>query len=99
MESLAQGFERFGLTRLAVIAYVFAYTKSQGGGGWLTFGGKEHEETLRTEVALDAKLAFSELGMSIIDVLNVKYDGAQGISQALVQAFCSTTIVAAVVCT
>ncbi len=99
MESLAQGFERFGLTRLAVIAYVFAYTKSKGGGGWLTFGGKEHEETLRTAVALDAKLAFSELGMAIVDVLNGKYYGAQGISQALVQAFCSKTIGAADVST
>ena len=93
MGSLAQGFERFGLTRLAVIAYVFAYTKSKGGGGWLTFGGKEHEETLRAAVALNAKLAFSELGMAIVDVLNGKYYGAQGISQALVQAFCSKAIV------
>jgi len=99
MGSLAQGFERFGLTRLAVIAYVFAYTKSKSGGGWRTFGGKEHEETLRAAVALNAKLAFSELGMAIVDVLNGKYYCAQGISQALVQAFCSKAISAADVST
>lgn len=92
MGSLAQGFERFGFTRLAVIAYVFAYTKSKSGGGWLTFGGKEHEENLRTAAALDAKLAFNELGMAIVNVLNGKYYGAPGISQALVQAFCSNAM-------
>ncbi len=92
MEPLAQGFERFGLTRLAVIAYMFAYTKSKGGGGWLTFGGKEHEETLHAAVALNAKLAFSELGIAIVDVLKGKYYVTQGISQALVQAFCSNAI-------
>jgi len=92
MQSLAQGLVRFGLTRLAVIAYVFAYTQSKGGGGWLTFGGKEHEESLQAAVALDAKLALSELGMAIVHVLNGKYYGVQGISQALVQAFCSDVI-------
>ncbi|MGH2509631.1 MAG: hypothetical protein ACRDHZ_19815, partial [Ktedonobacteraceae bacterium] len=92
MGSLAQGFERFGLVRLAVVAYVFAYTKSKSGGGWLTFGGKEHEENLSAAVALDTKLAFNELGMAIVDVLNGKYYGAQGITQALVQAFCSNAI-------
>jgi hypothetical protein len=47
---------------------------------------------LRAAVALNAGLAFSELGMAIVDVLNGKYYGAQGISQALVQAFCSKAI-------
>ncbi len=93
MQSLAKGFVRFGLTRLAVIAYVFAYTQSKGGGGWLTFGGKEHEESLHAAIALNAKLALSELGMAVVHVLNGKYYGVQGISQALIQAFCSNAIV------
>ena len=33
MTALAQGFEHHNLKRLAVIAHVFAYTKSRGGGG------------------------------------------------------------------
>lgn len=87
MADLAQGFERHGLDRLAVIAYIMAYTKSRGGGGWRTFGGKEHQKTLQAAVALDADLAFNELGMSMINVLNGQFYGVHGISQALIQSF------------
>ncbi len=87
MTALAQGFERHGLKRLSVIAYVMAYTKSRGGGGWRTFGGKEHQATLQAAVSLDSKLAFTELGMSMISVLNGQFYGVHGISQALIQSF------------
>lgn len=94
-EPVIGSLERFGLTRLAVIAYVLAYVKSKHGNGWQAFGGKEHQEPLQAAVVLDAKLAFSELGMAIVDVLHDKYYGAQGISQALFQIFCNPIIGAA----
>lgn len=87
MSELAQGFERHGIKRLAVISYVYAYTRSRGGGGWLTLGGQEQEAALRSAVKLDAKLAFDELGASIVEIFNGKYYGTQGVTQALVDAF------------
>ena len=39
LRSVGEGLKRYGQKRLAAVAFTLAWTRSRGGGGWLTFGG------------------------------------------------------------
>jgi len=48
LADLAGGFARFDLAKLAAITYTLAFTRSRGGGGWLSLGDAKHV-TLRRD--------------------------------------------------
>jgi hypothetical protein len=82
LAALANGLELRGAKRLAVLAHVLAFTRSRGRGGWLTFGGEEHLDSLRRAVALD-----EEGSLAILPSEVERVGGSNGVTQSLVHAF------------
>lgn len=86
LASLAEGLELHAHPRLAAIAYVLCWTRSRGGGGWLTFGGETGLDSLSRAVALDRDAAFIELTLEIQKVVTERRSSL-GLTQALIYAF------------
>ena len=82
LAGLASGLELRGAKNLAVVAHVLAFTRSRGGGGWLTFGGEEHLNSLRRAMALDEHGALAILPLEVQRV-----GGSNGVTRSLVHAF------------
>ena len=86
LKVLAEGLERHGRFRLAAMAYVLTWTRSRGGGGWLTFGGYSEIESLQRAASLDRVLVLSTVADEVERAL-VRGFGSLGLTQALVFGF------------
>lgn len=83
----ASGFERFGAPDIAVDASVLAFTRSRGGGGWLTFGGEAQVGALLRGLDLNRERALEFLGAETQRVIASDTYGRYGVTQALIRAF------------
>lgn len=83
---IAQGLERYGETKLAALAYALSWTRTRGGGGWLTFGGETEIDSIRRATALDADMTSKVVAGEIERIVASSYYGTYGISQALIYA-------------
>ena len=86
LKAVAEGLERHGRSRLAALAYVLTWTRSRGGGGWLTFGGYSEIESLQRAASLDRALVLHTLADEVEHAL-VRGLGSLGLTQALVFGF------------
>lgn len=81
---LAQGLERHGLRRQAVLAYTLHWTRTRGHGGWLNFGGETNIDSLRKAALLDPQLTLATLATEVEPA--VRSGGTLGISQSIIFA-------------
>ncbi len=95
LRDLAEGLERHGEARLAAHAYTLTWTRTRGGGGWLTFGGDTAIDALAQATALDPETARSVLSKEVQRVVGTDRRGGYGISQAVVCALAHGALVAA----
>ena len=86
LKAVAEGLERHGRSRLAALAYVLTWTRSRGGGGWLTFGGHSEIESLQRAASLDRAFVLLTVADEVECAL-VRGLGSLGLTQALVFAF------------
>jgi hypothetical protein len=85
LADLADGFTRFGLSKIAAIAYTFAFTRSRGGGGWLSFGDTNHIKWLIKAHELSPDTALLILAEEVgryLDGSSFSY----GVTQHLIEA-------------
>jgi len=85
LADLGDGLTRLGYTPLASAAYTFAFTRSRGGGGWLSFGDANHIPWLKAAYQLSPDIALRTLAEEVGRYL----DGSSyvyGITQHLVCA-------------
>ena len=87
LASLAEGLEVQGIPNLAVVAHVLAFTRSRGGGGWLTFGDRKHVPSVERALDLDPERARQVLASEVGQVIRGPGYRTMGVSRALVQAF------------
>jgi hypothetical protein len=81
---LAEGLERAGHAHLAAISHTLCWTRSRGGGGWLTFGGETGIDSLRRALELDCSATLEV----IAEETQRAVDGSNlGITQAIIFAF------------
>jgi len=84
LADIAEGLERHGHYRAAAIAYGLAYVRTRGGGGWLTMGDTEHEQTLLQGIALGRNEALEAVATEIAYLLrNISFNA--GISRHLIE--------------
>jgi hypothetical protein len=81
LDALAKGLEFRGAGSLAVFAHVLAFTRSRGGGGWLTFGDETHLDSLRRAIALDTRGAIAILPPEVQRAV-----GNNGVTRSLVHS-------------
>ena len=85
--ALAEGFERFGLNRLASLCYALGFTRARGGGGWFALGDEKHAHLFRSAIRLDQAMAYETLAEEILS--NIDGDSyVAGLTQHLVALFC-----------
>lgn len=75
------------LDRLASIAYTLAFAKIRGGGGWLTFAGRDRLDLWHRAQALDPDAASLCLAQQVAAVVTGRKYGTLGVTQALIEAF------------
>lgn len=92
---LGMGFERNGAQDLAVVSYVYAFTRSRGGGGWLNFGGAENARWASAAVRLNRKTALSVLADEVVSLFDTGRYRIPGVSRALVALFAQLSEVSA----
>jgi hypothetical protein len=73
LAGLGAGFERYDQLKLATIAYVLAFVRARGGGGWNSFGGEEHAHWLRHALTLDADEAKRTLAAEVAQAVQGGY--------------------------
>lgn len=83
---LGEGFERYGQTQLAVLCHTLAWTRTRGGGGWMTFGGEDLMENLASAVRLDEATTLRLLGEEVARLVGGDGYGRYGITRALILA-------------
>jgi hypothetical protein len=89
---LAEGLERHGHRGLAAQAYTLTWTRSRGGGGWLSFGGQPALDALRAAARLDPVIAAGLVAEETeLAVASSRY-GTYGITQALIIAFAANAL-------
>lgn len=86
LKNIAEGLERHSLPALAAIAYTFAWTRTRGRGGWMTFGGDAEIHSLRHAARVDPVLAKTTLAEEVERVV-ANGLGSIGVTQALTLAF------------
>ena len=75
LADVGQGLERYGYHRAAAIAYGLAYVKTHGGGGWLSMGGDEHEQTLLRGIELGRNEVLETVANEIAyNLRNISYN-------------------------
>lgn len=87
LRPIAEGLERHGELQLAAVAYTLTWTRTRGGGGWLSFGGETESDALQQATALDSKLACEVVAEEIERVIATSRYEIYGISQAIIHAF------------
>lgn len=92
LAALCEGLAQRGETGLAAVAGALAWTRARGRGGWLTFGGETHLDSLRTATAAHAQTALAVVGDEIARAIRRERGGTWGIAQALVVAFAAGAV-------
>lgn len=87
LRPIAEGLERHGECRLAVITYALTWTRTRGGGGYLVFGGETEIEALQRATALDSQVTCEVVAEEIERVIATSHYEIYGISRALIYAF------------
>jgi hypothetical protein len=87
LRSIAEGLERHSEFRLAAVAYTLTWTRTCGGGGWLSFGGETEIDALQRATALDPKIACEIVAEEIERAISTSRYEIYGISQAIIYAF------------
>ena len=82
----AEGLQRDGRRRLATVAYTLAWTRTRGGGGWMTFGGETEAESLRRAATVDPALVLKTIATEVEEVVS-RSGATNGICQALMYGF------------
>jgi len=70
LAELAAGLQRHGYSDLAATAFTLAYTRSRGGGGWLSLGGSEHIDWFLQAFQLSQQTALATLAEEIARYLD-----------------------------
>ena len=83
---LARGLELRGNAQLAALCHTLAWTRTRGGGGWNTLGGKDALESLDSAVKIDERATFRTLAEEVAFFVRSSGYGTYGISRALVLA-------------
>lgn len=81
---IARGLERHSRNRIAAIAYGLAYVKTRGGGGWLSLGDVQHENTLLRGIKLNRNKTLEAVANEISYSLR-KISFNMGISRHLIE--------------
>ena len=81
---LGDGLARHGQGDLAALAYVLAYARSRGGGGWLAFGGPECHEWFTRALTLDEEVT---LGTLASEVAERATEDSSGMTRHLIECF------------
>jgi hypothetical protein len=79
------------LDRVSSAAYTLAFTKISGGGGWLTFAGRDRLDLWRRATELDATTAAATLAGQVAAVVEGRQYGTVGVTQGLVAAFATVS--------
>lgn len=87
LAELGEGFERYGYTKEASIAYSLAYARSRGGGGWLALGDSEQFIWLDNSLALSTEDGERTLANELVYWLNDQHH-ILGITRHLIE-FCA----------
>jgi hypothetical protein len=87
LKSIAEGLDRHGELQLAAVAYTLTWTRTRGGGGWLSFGGETEIDTLQRATASDSKIACEIVAEEIERAIATSRYEIYGISQAIIYAF------------
>ena len=83
---LARGFELRGNAQLAVLCHTLAWTRTRGGGGWNTFGGKNALDSLGNAVKIDERGTLDTVAEEVAFFVRSSGYGTYGIGRALVVA-------------
>ena len=83
---LARGFERRNNAQLAVLCHTLAWTRTRGGHGWNTFGGRDALECLERALKIDQRTTLRILAEEVAFFVRSSGYGTYGISRALVLA-------------
>ena len=86
LKALAEGFERYGQSSLAAMAYALEWTRARGQGGWMTFGGETEIDSLRRATELDRNRTLRTVAAEVEQVV-FKRGGTYGVTQALMYGF------------
>jgi hypothetical protein len=92
LEPIARGLDRHGLADLAALAYTLAWTRTRGGGGWLSFGGKDNLDLLRRASVLSPEVAREAILSEIQRAVALPRYGTHGIGQAIIFAIADSAI-------
>ncbi|MEW1974444.1 ATP-binding protein [Microbacterium profundi] len=79
-----------GLDQVTSYAYVLAYTRIRGGGGWQSFGGREHTRLWTQARAFHADTADDALAAAIAQNIATDRYGLSGVTGAVIAAFAAT---------
>jgi len=90
--NLAEGLERHGHHALAAQAYTLTWTRTRGGGGWLSFGGETALDALRDATRLDPAIAAGLVAEETERAVASSRYGTNGITQALILAFAAKAL-------
>ncbi len=88
LRAIGEGLERHGANRLAAVSLALTWTRTRGGGGWLTFGGRTELESLKRASRLDRDAALAVVAEEVEHAIASSY-GPYGITQALITGFSS----------
>jgi len=83
LADLAKQLEDRGCTDIAALTWALAYSRSRGGGGWLTLGGIECHAWIQNGLKISAEYALHAIATEVASLL---HEGLySGISQHLVE--------------
>lgn len=87
LADLGAGFARYGLLRLAAVAYALAFAHSRGGGGWDSFGGDEHAGWLDQALTFNADEARHALAAEVVRLVQGGY--VTGVTPGVIKSVAS----------
>lgn len=90
LSGLGDGLAAAGNSRMAAAAHTMAWTTTRGGGGWLSFGGKQTLGALELAAAEDATTMHDVLASTISDIVAEGNYRTFGLSRALIVGLART---------
>ncbi|PQP14015.1 hypothetical protein C5613_41520 [Rhodococcus opacus] len=76
--------------RVAAVAFVLAFTRIRGRGGWFAFAGRDRLDLWRRALALHTDAAGSTLAGEITRTIAGEWHATSGVTRAVVSAFAAT---------
>jgi len=70
LSDLAKQLEDRGCTDIAALTWALAYTRSRGGGGWLTLGGTECHAWIQNGLKISAEHTLHAIAMEVASLLH-----------------------------